>query len=52
MRTPEGWSRPQVNNKTVYGWSLMAVVVFKFVMTWILGVRPEPLPTTITLAAG
>ena len=43
---------PRVNNQTIYGTALIAVVVFKFLMPWRLGVRPELLPTTMTLVAG
>lgn len=47
-------SRPhgRVSNKTIYGIALIGLMLFKFLMTWILGITPDHMLTTLNLVVG
>ena len=47
-----GRSHRRVSNKRIYGIALIVVMLFKFLMTWLLDVTPDPMLTTINLAVG
>jgi len=52
FRTPERKPHYQMGNKTIYGMALVFVALFKFSMTWLASVKPEPMNATITAFAG
>lgn len=41
-----------MSNKRIYGIALIVVMLFKYFMTWLLGVTPDPTLTTLNLVAG